>query len=522
MANNESTTTLKTIKAAMEAQTYFLGIALSLLFLLNWLAKYYKLKPNVSHKLPPGPNTLPLIGNLHQLALAGSLPHHALRKLAQKYGPLMQLQLGEIPTVIASSSEMAKEIMKTHDIAFVQRPQFIFGDILSYGGMNIVFAPYGDYWRQMRKICALELLSAKRVKSFSSIREDETAKLIDSIRRSAGSQVNLSHKIYSLISASVSRAAFGGKHKDQEEFVLPLLRRVIEAIGGFDFVDLFPSLKFIHFITGKRAKLEKLQKQVDELLDRVVQEHQDKRKEVKEGGVEIEDEDFVDVLLRIQENDTLDVKMKTSQVKAVILDVFVAGSDTSASVLEWAMAEIMKNPRVKEKAQSEIRQAFREKETIHESDVEELSYLKLVIKETLRLHPPVPLLIPRECMELTNIDGYEIPKKTKVMINVWAMGRDAEYWSDAERFIPERFEGSSMDFKGNNFEYVPFGAGRRMCPGMTFGLASIMLPLTLLLYHFNWELPNEISPENMDMTEQPGLVIGRKNALRLIPFVYHP
>lgn len=152
----------------------------------------------------------------------------------------------------------------------------------------------------------------------------------------------------------------------------------------------------------------------------------------------------------------------------------MAGTDTSASVLDWIMAEIVKNPRVMEKAQSEIREAFREKKRIDESDVEELNYLKLVMKETLRLHPPAPLLLPRECSEVRKLGGYEIAKKTRVMINAWSIGRDPEYWSDAERFIPQRFEGNCVDFKGNNYEYVPFGAGRRMCPGIAFGLASII------------------------------------------------
>lgn len=152
----------------------------------------------------------------------------------------------------------------------------------------------------------------------------------------------------------------------------------------------------------------------------------------------------------------------------------MAGTDTSASVLDWIMAEIVKNPRVMEKAQSEIREAFREKKRIDESDVEELNYLKLVMKETLRLHPPAPLLLPRECSEVRKLGRYEIAKKTRVMINAWSIGRDPEYWSDAERFIPERFEGNCVDFKGNNYEYVPFGAGRRMCPGIAFGLASII------------------------------------------------
>ena len=181
---------------------------------------------------------------------------------------------------------------------------------------------------------------------------------------------------------------------------------------------------------------------------------------------------------------------------------------------------MMRNPRVRKKAQTELREAFRERKVIHESDVEQLTYLKLVMKETLRLHPPTPLLLPRECSELTVIDGYEIPVKTKIMVNVWAICRDPEHWMDAERFVPERFEGSCVDYKGNNFEYLPFGAGRRMCPGITFGLASIMLPLALLLFHFNWELPNQMKPEDMDMAERFGLAIGKKKELYLIPSVY--
>ncbi|KAL3039060.1 hypothetical protein AAZX31_01G166300 [Glycine max] len=503
----------------MEAQASFLFISLFFSLVLHLLAKYYyKPKTTLSHKLPPGPKKLPLIGNLHQLAMAGSLPHRTLRDLALKYGPLMHLQLGEISSVVVSSPNMAKEIMKTHDLAFVQRPQFLPAQILTYGQNDIVFAPYGDYWRQMKKICVSELLSAKRVQSFSHIREDETSKFIESIRISEGSPINLTSKIYSLVSSSVSRVAFGDKSKDQEEF-LCVLEKMILAGGGFEPDDLFPSMK-LHLINGRKAKLEKMHEQVDKIADNILREHQEKRERaLREGKVDLEEEDLVDVLLRIQQSDNLEIKISTTNIKAVILDVFTAGTDTSASTLEWAMAEMMRNPRVREKAQAEVRQAFRELKIIHETDVGKLTYLKLVIKETLRLHAPSPLLVPRECSELTIIDGYEIPVKTKVMINVWAIGRDPQYWTDAERFVPERFDGSSIDFKGNNFEYLPFGAGRRMCPGMTFGLANIMLPLALLLYHFNWELPNEMKPEDMDMSENFGLTVTRKSELCLIPIV---
>ncbi|XP_061376226.1 cytochrome P450 71D8-like [Gastrolobium bilobum] len=503
----------------MEAQLPFVVIPFFFFLLFHWLAKYYKPKSSLAHKLPPGPTKLPLIGNLHQLALAGSLPHHALRKLSHKYGPLMHLQLGEIPLVVVSSPRLAKEIMKTHDIAFVNRPQLLAPQILAYGSTDIAFAPYGDYWRQMRKICTMELLSAKRVQSFSYVREDETAKFIQSIRSSAGSTINLTSRIFSLVSSSVSRAAFGNKSKDQDEFV-SLVRESIALNGGFELNDLFPSMKPLHILTGLKPKLEKIHKRADQILENIVTMHQEKQARAKEVKGDAKQEDLVDVLLRIQQSCSLEIQITTRNIKAVIWDVFAAGTDTSSTTIEWAMSEMMKNPRVREKAQAELRQAFRGKDTIIETDLEELSYLKSVIKETLRLHPPSPLLIPRECTEFTNIEGYDIPVKTKVMINAWALGRDPGYWSNADKFMPERFDGSSIDFKGNNFEYIPFGAGRRMCPGMSFGLASVVLPLALLLYHFNWELPNRMKPEDFDMTEHFGMAVGRESGLCLIPTVY--
>ena len=197
-------------------------------------------------------------------------------------------------------------------------------------------------------------------------------------------------------------------------------------------------------------------------------------------------------------------------------DIFTAGTDTSSTTVEWAMAEMMKTPRVMKKAQAEVRKLYQGNKTlIHEKDIEKLSYLKWVIKETLRLHPPAPLLLPKECREACKIDGYEIPLKTKVLVNAWAIGRDPEYWDDAESFVPERFDGSSLDYKGTNFEYIPFGAGRRMCPGIAFGVANVELPLANLLYHFNWELPDGMKPENLDMTESFGATVGRKNNLYL-------
>jgi len=168
--------------------------------------------------------------------------------------------------------------------------------------------------------------------------------------------------------------------------------------------------------------------------------------------------------------------------KIVLQDIFSAGSETSSTVLVWAMSELVKNPQVMHKAQSEVREAFEGQDKVTESDLVKLRYLQLVIKETLRLHAPVPLLLPRECRESCQVMGYDVPKGTKVFVNAWAIARDMRLWRDGEEFRPERFENSSIDFRGNDFEFTPFGAGPRICPGMAFGLANyieLAVPLRL-------------------------------------------
>lgn len=188
--------------------------------------------------------------------------------------------------------------------------------------------------------------------------------------------------------------------------------------------------------------------------------------------------------------------------------------------MEWAISEIIKNPEVMRRAQDEVRNVFYEKGNVDESGLHELKYLHAIIKETLRLHPTVPLLLPRECSEQCEINGYQIPAKARVIVNAWALGRDPIYWFDAEKFNPERFIDSEVDYKGNNFEYIPFGAGRRICPGILFSQASIELLLAQLLFHFDWKLPGEMKQDQLDMTEIFGLSIRRKNDLELILIPY--
>ena len=201
--------------------------------------------------------------------------------------------------------------------------------------------------------------------------------------------------------------------------------------------------------------------------------------------------------------------------------MFAGGSTTSASTMEWAFSELMKNPEIMKKAQDEVRQVFKGKETtIDQADIQKLKYIKMIVKETVRFHPLAPLLAPRESREECEINGYVIPKGTMALVNFWAISRDPNYWRNPEIFDPERFNDSHLDFIGAHFEFTPFGTGRRICPGLSFSMATVELSIALLLYHFDWKLPNGMNPHELDMTEKFGSTLERKNNLFLIPSLY--
>ncbi|XP_061371828.1 cytochrome P450 71D11-like [Gastrolobium bilobum] len=494
---------------------HLLAIILFILFLFVALKIGRNLKKSDSTpNIPPGPWKLPIIGHIPHLVT--STPHRKIKNLANIYGPLMHLQLGEVFTIVVSSPEYAREVMKTHDVIFASRPPILATEILSYESTNIGFSPYGNYWRQLRKICTLELFTQKRVSSFQPIREEELTNLIKRIDSQKGSPVNITQAVTSSIFTITSRAAFGKKCKDQEEFI-SAAKETITVAGGFDIGDMFPSAKWLQHVTGLRPKLERLHRKVDQILENIITEHKEKSKP-KEGKDDAE-EDLIDVLLKFQDGNgsNQDICLTNNNIKAITLDIFVAGGETAATTIDWAMAEMVKDPRVMKKAQHEVREVFNMKGMVDEICINELKYLKFVVKEALRLHPPVPLLLPRECGQACEINGYHIPAKSRVIVNAWAIGRDPKYWIEPERFYPERFMNSSINYKGSNFEYIPFGAGRRICPGSTLGLINVELALALLLYHFDWKIPNGMKSEDLDMTEQFGVAVRRKYDLYLIP-----
>ena len=299
----------------------FLFTFLLFIFMVVKIGKRFKTNHSTLN-LPPGPWKLPIIGNMHQFV--GSLPHRALRDMANKHGPLMHLRLGEVSTIVVSSPEFAKEVMKTHDVTFASRPSILVSKILSYDSTNIAFAPYGNYWRQLRKICTLELLSPKRVESYQPIREEELSTLISWIGSKAGSTINLTEKMFTTTYSITSRAAFGKKCKDQEKFI-SIVKQSVELSAGFNIADLFPSVKLLHLVSGVRTNLERSHQEADRIMGNIINEHKE-QKATKKTDENVRAEDLIDVLLKFHQEHSSDSEfsLTISNIKAVILvsDIF--------------------------------------------------------------------------------------------------------------------------------------------------------------------------------------------------------
>ncbi|CAM0880504.1 unnamed protein product [Alopecurus aequalis] len=507
-------------------------------FLLFYFTK--KSRPfssNDSRRLPPSPWGLPILGHL---PLLGSLPHRKLRSLAQAHGPVMLLRLGGVPTVVASSAAAAHEAMKTRDLAFASRPPVRMAERLFYG-RDMAFAPSGAYWRQARRVCVLHLLSPRRVASFGRVREQEAAVLLDRVRgvacASSGSRphdsvvVNLTHELISYTNTIISRATFGDKGRyGIGDGLTDLFSDFEELLGTATVGEFVPWLAWVDTLMGVDAKAARTCKVMDELLERVIADHRQRRlgggKLVGDG--EEDHRDFVEVLLDVNEDGkgAGGIEFDTIAIKAILLDMFAAATNATYTTLVWAMAELINHPTEMRKVQNEIRTTVIDSgiSQVNEDNIDKMHYLRAVIKETFRLHTPLPLLLPRETLEDTELLGYHVPARTRVVINAWAIGRDTETWERAEEFVPERFVDGPAEYgvRHDDFRSVPFGAGRRGCPGTGFASLSIELALASLLYHFDWELPAEAEASKLDMSEHYGLSVRLKATLCLVAKPWSP
>ncbi|XP_037415996.1 zealexin A1 synthase-like [Triticum dicoccoides] len=460
-------------------------------------------RPAAKKQLPPGPWTLPIIGSLHHVI--SLLPHRAMMKLSRRHGPLMVLRLGEVPIVVVSSAEAAALVMKTNDLSFADRPRSVTVDIFGCGGKDVAFAAYGDHWRQMRKICVMELLSSTQVKRMEGIRADEVGSLLRDIAATAstGAPINVSEKVMALSNDVVTRAVFGGKFAQQCEY-LHELKEVLRLLGSFSPVDLFPSSRLVWWLSSDERHMKRSYGRIQRIIANVIEE----RKAVPASIAG--DEDLLDVLLRLQHEDSLEFPLTTQTIGAVLFDIFAAATDTTGTTLAWAMSELMHSPETMEKTQQEVREVLGEnKALITNSDIPKLQSVQMVIKETLRLHPPAPL-VPRAAREDCIIMGYDIPKGINVYINLFSISHDPAYWNNPGEFRPERFENNNVNYNGTYFEFIPFGTGRRQCPGIQFGSSLVEMALTNFMYHFNWKPLDGASLDSVDMSEKFGITVSRR------------
>ncbi|XP_052145233.1 trimethyltridecatetraene synthase-like isoform X1 [Oryza glaberrima] len=488
------------------------------------------------YNIPPGPRPWPVIGNLN---LIGALPHRSIRDLSRRYGPLMSLRFGSFPVVVGSSVDMARYFLRANDLAFLDRPRTAAGRYTVYNYAGVLWSHYGEYWRQARRLWVTELLSARRLASTEHVRAEEVRSMLRGLRRraGAGTAVVLKEHMLMVTLNVISRMVFGKKYIVEEgEGSSPTtaeeFRWMIEEIfflnGVFNIGDMVPWLGWLD-PQGYIGRMKRLGSMFDRFLEHILDEHVERRRREGDGFAA---RDMVDLLLQFADDPSLKVPIQRDGVKAFILELITGSTDTTSVSVEWAMSEVLRNPSVLAKATDELDRVVGRRRLVAEDDIPNLPYLDAVVKESMRLHPVVPLLVPRVSREdAYSVSGagdggaaasYDIPAGTRVLVNVWAIGRDPAVWGDAaEEFRPERFAGGEhggVDVKGQDFELLPFGSGRRMCPGMGLGLRMVQLTLANLLHGFAWRLPGGVAAaEELSMEEKFGISVSRLVQLKAIP-----
>ncbi|VFQ99878.1 unnamed protein product [Cuscuta campestris] len=456
--------------------------------------------------------------------------HRGLAKLADKYGGLVHSRMGSLHMVVVSGPEEARQVLQVHDGVLSNRPATVAISYLTYERADMAFAHYGPFWRQMRKVCVMKLFSRRRAESWDSVR-DEVDQMVRTVAASAGSPVNVGELVFGLMKSVIYRAAFGSKSKEGQEDFISILQEFSKLFGAFNISDFFPWLKWAD-LQRLNPRLAEARARLDGFIDVIIDDHIQKRsngggKGEVPGDNAAAESDMVDELLafygeKAELNESSEdlvnaIKLTKDNIKAIIMDVMFGGTETVASAIEWAMAEVMKAPAELKKVQEELAAAVGFNRKVNESDLENLPYLKCCVKETLRLHPPIPLLL-HEAAKSCVVNGYHIPAKSRVVINAWAIARDKNSWDDPHSFKPERFlKDGAPDFKGSHFEFVPFGSGRRSCPGMQLGLYALDMAVAQLLHCFTWELPDGMKPSELNMDDVFGLTAPLASRLIAVP-----
>ncbi|KAG1354991.1 Cytochrome P450 82C4 [Cocos nucifera] len=420
--------------------------------------------------------------------------------MADKYGPVFMLHLGARRTLVVNSWESAKECLATNDKVFATRPGNAAGKHLGYNYAMVGFAPYGSYWRSVRKIIMVELLSNARLETLKHFRSMEMDTCIRELyelwlrndRRPVKVEMKqwLGGLAYNIVVRVVAgKRYFGsGTGSDEAWRFRKAINRIFGLLDAFVASDVFPCLKWMD-CWGHETAMKNTAREVDSIMAGLLEEHRRRRLSGKAtGGAQ----DFMDVMLSIVEDAEFSEMDVDTVIKATSLALVMGGTDTTTTSLAWTLALLVKNPQGLKKAQDEIDGVVGKDRHVEESDVKNLVYLQAIVKEVFRLYPPAELLVEHEATADCRIGGYNIAAGTRLRVNVWKLQRDPLVWSEPNEFRPERFLSAphaGVDVRGQHFELIPFGSGRRSCPGISFALQVMHLTLARLIQGFELETP---------------------------------
>ncbi|XP_057419335.1 2-hydroxyisoflavanone synthase [Lotus japonicus] len=475
---------------------------------------------------PPSPKPrLPFVGHLH--LLDQPLLHHSLIKLGERYGPLYSLYFGSMPTVVASTPELFKLFLQTHEASsFNTRFQTSAIRRLTYDN-SVAMVPFAPYWKFIRKIIMNDLLNATTVNKLRPLRSQEIRKVLKAMAHSAESQqpLNVTEELLKWTNNTISRMMLG-----EAEEVRDIAREVLKIFGEYSLTDFIWPLKKLK-VGQYEKRIDEIFNKFDPVIEKVIKKRQEIIKRRKERDGELEEGEqsvvFLDTLLEFAEDETMEIKITKEQIKGLVVDFFSAGTDSTAVATDWALSELINNPRVLKKAREEVESVVGKDRLVDEADIQNLPYIRAIVKETFRMHPPLPV-VKRKCVQECELNGYVIPEGALILFNVWAVQRDPKYWEGPSEFRPERFltaEGgaTSIDLRGQNFELLPFGSGRRMCPGVNLATAGMATLLASVIQCFDLQVVGQKgkllkgSDAKVSMEESPGLTVPRAHNLMCVP-----
>ncbi|PON59364.1 Cytochrome P450, E-class, group I [Trema orientale] len=495
-----------------------------------------KSKNIIINGVPEPSGSLPIIGHLH--LLGGQVPvAKILGAMADKHGPIYSVRLGQHRALVLSSWELVKECFTTNDRLFANRPSIAVGKYLGYDSAAFALSPYGQYWREVRKMATLQLLSTHRLESLRHVRVSEVDSFIKGLVRSPthdddhGHHVPLSELLEQLtfnINArlivgkrfSASAMSFDEKASDEACRFQKAIKEALYLSGVFVWSDAIPWLEFLD-IHGHVGAMKRAFKEIDMVLGNWLEEHRRARDQCNNSAgnttTSTIERDLMDVMLSsIEEDDPmLSGYSRDTVIKATAMILLLTGTESTAVTLTWAVSLLLNNRSVLKAAQEELDTHVGRDRWVQESDINNLKFLQAILKETLRLYPPGPITGPREATEDCYVGGHHVPKGTRLIVNLWKLQRDPRVWPDPLEFRPERFMTTNADlgFRGQNFEYIPFSSGRRSCPGMTLGLLVVQLVLARLVQGFDMKTKDN---KPVDMREGLGIALPKLNSLEVV------